>query len=70
MQRPDVDLIRAYVDGALIPSGRLEVEAAVSGSEGLMTLVRAMHASRLPYQSAHAQVRCPPVPTALEMRIA
>ena len=67
---PDIELVRAYVDGELPAQRRAEVEAAIAANAELAATVETMFASRLPYQSAFAQVPLPAVPKDLERRIA
>jgi anti-sigma factor RsiW len=59
----------AYVDGELPMQRRLEVEAALAANADLARTVRALHASRLPYQSAFDEETMPRVPDALKARI-
>jgi anti-sigma factor RsiW len=64
MSIDDTDLL-AYVDGHLPLERRSEVEAAVAGSAGLATRLRAMRASTLPYAEAFAAQALSPVPEEL-----
>jgi len=66
----DNETLLAYVDGELSPQMRIETEKAIEASSELQQSVRAMFASRLPYQSAFAQEKLPPVPPYLEQRVA
>ena len=68
--RPDLDTLRAFADGDLPPEQRAEVEAAVAADTELAALTAAMQASRLPYRQAFAIDSVPPVPAALEARVA
>jgi len=67
---PDIETVMAYVDGELPPQRRTEVEAAIAASPELAATVEALFASRLPYQSAFAQEHVPPLPKALQERVA
>ena len=67
---PDLDELRAYVDGELQPQRRAEVEAAIAANAELAAQAQTLFASRLPYQSAFAQVPVQPVPKALQARVA
>lgn len=67
---PDLDELRAYVDGELPPQRRAEVEAAIAANAELAAQAQTLFASRLPYQSAFAQVPIQPVPKALQARVA
>jgi anti-sigma factor RsiW len=65
----DTDLL-AYVDGQLPPERSAEVEAAAGGSAEVAARLRALRASALPYTEAFEGQALPPVPEALERRIA
>lgn len=67
---PDTETVMAYVDGELPPQRRMEVEAAIAANAELAATVEALFASRLPYQSAFAHEPVPPVPQALQARVA
>lgn len=66
----DNETLLAYVDGELSPQMRIETEKAIEANAEMAQSVRAMFASRLPYQSAFAQEKLPPVPPYLEQRVA
>lgn len=59
----------AYVDGELPMQRRLEVEAALAANADLASTVRALQASRLPYQSAFEAQALARVPDALKARV-
>lgn len=59
----------AYVDGELPMQRRLEVEAALAANADLARTVRALRASRLPYQSAFEEQALARVPDGLKARI-
>jgi anti-sigma factor RsiW len=65
----DSDLL-AYVDGQLPLERRAEVEAAAEGSTEIAARLRALRASALPYTEAFDAQAFPPVPEALERRVA
>ena len=68
--RPDLDTLRAFADSDLPPAQRADVQAAVAAEPELAALTAAMRASRLPYPQAFAIDNVPPVPAALEARVA
>ena len=67
---PDLETLRAHADGELAPLRRAEVDAAIAGDPALAALSAALFASRLPYRSAFELDVPPPVPVALQARIA
>ena len=67
---PDLDELRAYVDGELGPQRRGEVEAALAANAELAARAQTLFASQLPFQSAFAEVPVQPVPKALQARVA
>ena len=67
---PDLEELRAFADGELQPQRRVEIEAALAANAELAALAQTLFASRLPYQSAFAQVPVAPVPAALQARVA
>ncbi len=67
---PDLETLRAHADGELAPLRRAEVDAAIAADPSLAALSAALFASRLPYRSAFERVAPPPVPAALQARVA
>ena len=67
---PDIETLRAYVDGELPAQLRQEVEVAMVSDPALVAQVDALFASRLPYQSAFSQEPLAGVPPALQARVA
>ncbi len=61
--------LRAYVDQELSAPERSRVDAALEQSPELQTLVGALKASRLPYQSAFDAQNLPPLAEALSRRL-
>ena len=68
--RPDLETLRAFADGELSPTRRAEVEAALASDAQAAADAQAMFASRLPYRSAFEHDGAPPVPAALQVRVA
>ncbi|VVE09593.1 putative transmembrane anti-sigma factor [Pandoraea aquatica] len=64
MNEDDIRLL-AYVDDALPPAQRAEVEAAIAASPELADAVASLRASRLPYRETFAAQVIPPVPQSL-----
>ncbi|VVE06846.1 anti-sigma factor family protein [Pandoraea commovens] len=64
MNEDDIRLL-AYVDDALPPAERAEVEAAIAASPELADAVASLRASRLPYLETFAAQVIPPVPQSL-----
>jgi len=64
MNEDDIRLL-AYVDDALPPVERAEVEAAIAASPELADAVASLRASRLPYRETFAAQVIPPVPQSL-----
>lgn len=62
-------LLLAYIDGALAPDLRGEVEAAIAHSPELASQAFALQASRLPYQAAFNQQKLPPMPERLRRSV-
>jgi anti-sigma factor RsiW len=67
---PDLETLRAYVDGELPQQHRAALEAALAVNPELAAQVDMLYASRLPYQRAFAQAPVPPVPETLQARVA
>ncbi|WP_278651814.1 anti-sigma factor family protein [Pandoraea pnomenusa] len=64
MNEDDIRLL-AYVDEALSPEARADVEAAIAASPVLADVVASLRASRLPYRETFAAQVMPPVPERL-----
>lgn len=69
MKTDDI-LLLAYVDDELAPPERDAVEREIGASSDLAERVAHLQASRLPYQSAFAAQKLPPVPDSLKQKIA
>jgi anti-sigma factor RsiW len=65
----DDTVLMAYVDGALPPQEREQVEKGIAASPELAERVALLAASQLPYRDAFAQQRLPRVPQHLKERI-